>query len=87
MFKLLKEYIQTYQSLKLSNAIYYYIIILYGSFKKISRLNQPSLAADMAPLLKSKESNKANDLKSLKTDLLERLKIVNIKYHIEDSYQ
>ena len=28
----------------------------------------------MAPLLKSKDSNKANDLKSLKTDLLDRLK-------------
>ena len=27
----------------------------------------------MAPLLKSKDSNKANELKSLKTDLLNRL--------------
>jgi hypothetical protein len=42
--------------------------------KNISRLKQPSKAADMAPLLKSKDSNKANDLKSLKTDLLDRLK-------------
>ena len=42
--------------------------------KTISRLKQPSKAADMAPLLKSKDSNKANDLKSLKTDLLDRLK-------------
>ena len=37
-------------------------------------LKQPSLAADMAPLLKSKDSNKAIELKSLKTDLLNRLK-------------
>ena len=28
----------------------------------------------MAPLLKSKESNKANDLKSLKTDLMRKTK-------------
>ena len=38
-----------------------------------SRLNQPSQAANMAPLLKSKDSNKANELKSLKNDLLNRL--------------
>ena len=42
--------------------------------KKKSRLKQPSKAADMALLLRSKDSNKANDLKSLKTDLLDRLK-------------
>ena len=53
---------------------------------KISRLKQPSQAADMAPLLKSKDSNKANDLKSLKTDLLNRPKNGKTKYNIEDSY-
>ena len=52
---------------------------------KISRLKQPSQAADMAPLLKSKDSNKANDLKSLKTDLLNRPKNGKTKYNIEDS--
>ena len=35
----------------------------------------------MAPLLKSKDSNKANDLKSLKTDLLDRLKNGNNTQH------
>ena len=41
--------------------------------KQTSRLTQPSQAADMAPLLKSKDFNKANELKSLKTYLLNRL--------------
>ena len=40
-----------------------------------SKLPQPLTAADMAPLLKSKDSNKASDLKSLKTDLLHRIKL------------
>ena len=38
-----------------------------------SRLKCPSQAANMAPLLKSKDSNKVNELKSLKNDLLNRL--------------
>ena len=42
--------------------------------QQISRLKQPLKAADMAPLLKSKDSNTANELKSLKTDLLHRFK-------------
>ena len=37
-------------------------------------LKQPTLAADMAPLLKSKDSNKAINLKNLKTDLSNSLK-------------
>ena len=37
-------------------------------------LKQPITAADMAPLLKSKDSNKAFNLKSLKTDLSNSLK-------------
>ena len=37
-------------------------------------LNQPTLAADMAPLLKSKDFNKAINLKSWKTDLSNSLK-------------
>ena len=41
--------------------------------RNTSRLKQPSQAANMAPLLKSKDSNKANELKSLKNDLLNRL--------------
>ena len=37
-------------------------------------LNQPTLAADMAPLLKSKDFNKAMNLKSWNTDLSNSLK-------------
>ena len=53
--------------------------------QQTSSLKQPSLAADMAPLLKSKDSNKAIELKSFKTDLLNRLKNCK-KCKIEDSY-
>ena len=49
-------------------------------------LKQPTTAADMAPLLKSKDSNKAFNLKSLKTDLSNSLKIIRTKYKTEHCY-
>ena len=50
-----------------------------------SHFTQPSAAADMAPLLNSKDSNKAINLENVKTDLLHILKIIMVNYNIEDS--
>ena len=50
-----------------------------------NRLPQPSTAAGTAPLLTSKDSNKAIDLKSSKNDLLYRI-VVNVNYKLEHCY-
>ena len=50
-----------------------------------SKLPQTLTAADMAPWLKSKDSNKASDLNNLKTDFLNTLK-KKANYKLEDSY-